>query len=472
MNRLAGKTTGFSVCSTIQSETKGIWMWCVPHPCRDDVTLVLLDTEGLGDVEKKDEKNDTWIFALVILLSSTLVYNSMRTIDHQALRNLHYVTELTNHIKVRSSEEGEGEASADYAQFLPSFVWTVRDFTLDLLFDGRRITPDEYLEKSLKIQSGNSPKMALSNTVSNCIQNFFPTRKCFVLNRPVSQSKLKVLDELCDSHLDPGFVQQVTDFCSYIFNQSKLKTLSAGVIVTGSVLGNLAVMYVDAIRSGSVPCLENAVAALSKIENSAAVKESCALYRRLLGERVVPDPKTGAIGEKDLSGIHDVCLQEALRLFKTNSFKDEDERYQKDLIEQIKEVYRGKCSENAELSLCNSLLQRLSEKLGHASYLRPGGYADYRIQLDSIVQTYRATPGKGVQADQVLEAFLKDREENIRDIRRTDKVLTQRMHLLKEDKTRADRQRYEAEAEAAQREKKVMERRLGELRAHGVHTEH
>ncbi|KAJ8336251.1 hypothetical protein SKAU_G00395940 [Synaphobranchus kaupii] len=377
MNRLAGKTTGFPLGSTIQSETKGIWMWCVPHPRRDDVTLVLLDTEGLGDVEKEDEKNDTWIFALVILLSSTLVYNSMRTIDHQALRNLH--------------EEGEGEASADYAQFLPSFVWTMRDFTLDLLFDGRRITPDEYLEKSLKIQS---------------------------------------------------------------------------------VLGNLAVMYVDAIRSESVPCLENAVAALSKIENSAAVEESCALYRRLLGERVVPDPKIGAVGEKDLSGVHDECLQEALGLFKTNSFKDEDERYQKDLIEQIKEVYHGKCSENAELFLCNSLLQRLSEKLGHASYLRPGGYADYRIQLDSIVQTYRATPGKGVQADQVLEAFLKDREENIRDIRRTDKVLTQRMHLLKEDKTRADRQRYEAEAEAAQREKKVMERRLGELRARGVHTEH
>lgn len=27
-------------------------MWCVPYPGKPDQTLVLLDTEGLGDVEK------------------------------------------------------------------------------------------------------------------------------------------------------------------------------------------------------------------------------------------------------------------------------------------------------------------------------------------------------------------------------------------------------------------------------------
>ncbi|KAL1763772.1 guanylate-binding protein 1-like, partial [Sigmodon hispidus] len=52
MNKLAGKNTGFSLGSTVQSHTKGIWMWCVPHPCKEDHTVVLLDTEGLGDVEK------------------------------------------------------------------------------------------------------------------------------------------------------------------------------------------------------------------------------------------------------------------------------------------------------------------------------------------------------------------------------------------------------------------------------------
>uniref|UniRef100_A0A3B3R611 GB1/RHD3-type G domain-containing protein n=1 Tax=Paramormyrops kingsleyae TaxID=1676925 RepID=A0A3B3R611_9TELE len=93
MNRLAGKNKGFALGSTIQSKTKGIWMWCVPVPGREQ-TLVLLDTEGLGDVEKGDDKNDHWIFSLAVLLSSTLIYNSIGTINNVAVMNLQYPTNL------------------------------------------------------------------------------------------------------------------------------------------------------------------------------------------------------------------------------------------------------------------------------------------------------------------------------------------------------------------------------------------
>ncbi|XP_074995014.1 guanylate-binding protein 1-like [Calonectris borealis] len=88
MNRLAGQRKGFSLGSSVQPHTKGIWMWCVPHPCQPGRTLVLLDTEGLGDVEKGDTENDTWIFVLSVLLSSTLIYNSKGTIDQQAMEQL------------------------------------------------------------------------------------------------------------------------------------------------------------------------------------------------------------------------------------------------------------------------------------------------------------------------------------------------------------------------------------------------
>ncbi|KAK7811068.1 hypothetical protein U0070_010227 [Myodes glareolus] len=90
MNKLAGKKSGFSLGSTVQSHTKGIWMWCVPHPQKEGSTLVLLDTEGLGDVEKGDNQNDCWIFALSVLLSSTFVYNSMGVINQQAMDQLQY----------------------------------------------------------------------------------------------------------------------------------------------------------------------------------------------------------------------------------------------------------------------------------------------------------------------------------------------------------------------------------------------
>ncbi|XP_060586544.1 uncharacterized protein LOC132742227 [Ruditapes philippinarum] len=42
----------FSLGSTVRSETKGIWAWCKPHPTQKEQVLLLLDTEGLGDVAK------------------------------------------------------------------------------------------------------------------------------------------------------------------------------------------------------------------------------------------------------------------------------------------------------------------------------------------------------------------------------------------------------------------------------------
>uniref|UniRef100_A0A8C5QJJ1 GB1/RHD3-type G domain-containing protein n=1 Tax=Leptobrachium leishanense TaxID=445787 RepID=A0A8C5QJJ1_9ANUR len=140
---------GFPLGSTIQSKTKGIWMWCVPHPLKDGHVLVLLDTEGLGDVAKGDSKNDAWIFCLAVLLSSNLVLNSLGTIDQQAMEQLHYVTELTKRIRLQASEEDEFNIS-ECKRVFPSFTWCVRDFTLDLIHDGKEITEDEYLMNSLK----------------------------------------------------------------------------------------------------------------------------------------------------------------------------------------------------------------------------------------------------------------------------------------------------------------------------------
>ncbi|XP_035273682.1 guanylate-binding protein 2-like [Anguilla anguilla] len=323
MNRLAGKQTGFPVGST-----KGIWMWCVLHPHKDDQTLVLLDTEGLGDVARGDQAHDTWIFSLAVLLSSTFVYNSMGTINNEAVMSLHYVTELTEHIKVKPSEEKEDDTAEKFIRFFPTFVWTVRDFTLELKFDGEAVTADDYLENSLKLVKGNSKHAAYSNGPRECIRNYFPTRKCFVFDQPASKEKLRIIEELTDADLEPAFVRQTLEFCSYIFKHSKEKTMTGGYKVTGQMLGNLAVTYVDAIRSGSVPCLENAVAALSLIENPAAVEESFALYRRLLGERVKLHTET----QEELSSTHEGCLKEALQLFMKRSFKDNDQNFQRDLM--------------------------------------------------------------------------------------------------------------------------------------------
>ncbi|NXI91569.1 GBP4 protein, partial [Psophia crepitans] len=104
-----------------------------------------------------DSKNDTWIFVLAVLLSSTLIYNSKGTIDQQAMDALHYVMKLTEHVKLKAAPEGsEGDLkdSEEIVPFFPTFIWAVRDFTLQLQLDGKEISEDEYLENALKLKAG------------------------------------------------------------------------------------------------------------------------------------------------------------------------------------------------------------------------------------------------------------------------------------------------------------------------------
>uniref|UniRef100_A0A8C3SHQ7 Guanylate binding protein 2 n=1 Tax=Chelydra serpentina TaxID=8475 RepID=A0A8C3SHQ7_CHESE len=233
MNALAGKQRGFSLGSTIQSHTKGIWMWCLPHPRRAGHTLVLLDTEGLGDVEKGDTKNDTWIFALAVLLSSTLVYNSKGTIDQYAMEQLHFVSELTEHIKVKAQRGDDAEEDTEFVRFFPSFVWAVRDFTLELRIEGQLVTEDQYLEHALELRKGTNKKVMEYNLPRQCIRNFFPTRKCFVFVQPASRQEMGRLDSLPDSALDPLFLDQTRRFCGYVFQCSNVKTVKGGIPVNG-----------------------------------------------------------------------------------------------------------------------------------------------------------------------------------------------------------------------------------------------
>uniref|UniRef100_K7BKZ1 Guanylate binding protein 2, interferon-inducible n=1 Tax=Pan troglodytes TaxID=9598 RepID=K7BKZ1_PANTR len=450
MNKLAGKKNGFSLGSTVKSHTKGIWMWCVPHPKKPEHTLVLLDTEGLGDIEKGDNENDSWIFALAILLSSTFVYNSMGTINQQAMDQLYYVTELTHRIRSKSSpdeNENEVEDSADFVSFFPDFVWTLRDFSLDLEADGQPLTPDEYLTYSLKLKKGTSQKDETFNLPRLCIRKFFPKKKCFVFDRPVHRRKLAQLEKLQDEELDPEFVQQVADFCSYIFSNSKTKTLSGGIQVNGPRLESLVLTYVNAISSGDLPCMENAVLALAQIENSAAVEKAIAHYEQQMGQKVqLPTESL-----QELLDLHRDSEREAIEVFIRSSFKDVDHLFQKELAAQLDKKRDDFCKQNQEASSdrCSGLLQvifsPLEEEVKAGIYSKPGGYRLFVQKLQDLKKKYYEEPRKGTQAEEILQTYLKSKESMTDAILQTDQTLTEKEKEIEVERVKAESAQASAE---------------------------
>jgi hypothetical protein len=62
----------------------------------------VVDTEGLGAYDE-DENHDAKIFLLALLLSSLLIYNSVGTIDENALNSLSLVINLAKKIQLKKS---------------------------------------------------------------------------------------------------------------------------------------------------------------------------------------------------------------------------------------------------------------------------------------------------------------------------------------------------------------------------------
>nr|XP_020663590.1 guanylate-binding protein 1-like [Pogona vitticeps] len=473
MNKLAGKDQGgFSLGATIQANTMGIWMWCLPHPIMPDHTLVLLDTEGLGDVEKSNTQNDAWIFALSILLSSTFVYNSVGTINQYALEKLQYVTELTKHIKVKASPKKTSEEDeSDFLRFFPVFIWAVRDFSLQLKLNGRRITEDEYLENALKRKPESPETLDLAK---KCIRQYFPSRKCFVFDRPAGTRDLEDLEDLPESKLCPDFLEQADKFCKYIHNNAQPKMIQGGHRVTGKSLGHLVQTYVDAIASGTVPCIENAVTVLAQIENTAAVQDAIMCYEAAIKQRVQLPTET----VNEVLEAHGHCEKEALKLFMARAFKDDNHEYQKNLANQMKSKLQELISHNEQVSLdrCQALLMALfrfvEERISNGSYSVPGGYQMFLEEQKEKLQHYERAPKKGLMAAKALQDFLKSREMTVQSILKADQILTDKQKEIEVEKIQAEASKREAELhekmrieaeERAEQEKQSYEEHKNQL---------
>jgi len=54
-------------------------------------------------------------------------------------------------------DDDDDDEESLLVQLCPQFVWSVRDFTLQLDLDGKQATPDEYLERCLQEKPGKTP---------------------------------------------------------------------------------------------------------------------------------------------------------------------------------------------------------------------------------------------------------------------------------------------------------------------------
>ena len=103
-NNNNNNNNGFEVASSINSCTRGIWLWNTPRTKINspNTKIIFIDSEGTNSVDISTKTYDSKIFALIVLISSLFIYNSNGNIDEKSIGDLALAAHLGNSIASNS----------------------------------------------------------------------------------------------------------------------------------------------------------------------------------------------------------------------------------------------------------------------------------------------------------------------------------------------------------------------------------
>jgi hypothetical protein len=151
-----------------------------------------------------------------------------------------------------------GEKSEDndpLNSVLPDFILCLTDFSLKLVFDGKTISANEYLDKCL---AENKSKAANFNQPRKCIRKYFKQRMCFAFPVPGDGDVLENLETLSIAQLSYRFKEVTTRFTSYIYKIPP-KNLLASKPINGQSKFKITIIYESMLFNLDMHTNHNAV---------------------------------------------------------------------------------------------------------------------------------------------------------------------------------------------------------------------
>lgn len=258
LNVLLNSTHGFPVGVKPEPETRGAWIRIISKEKVkgiDGSQVVFLDTEGFYG-ERATRLYDARVFAVATLLSSHLIYNTLRTLgDTQsvsALADLAKQAQVFNlqnwlHSGDMASDQPFLSTNMDPSLLLktldfPPLTWVVQGFDIDIESSH---TPMDYLQRYLS---------AFAHTGDRTLDTLFTAGiSCYSLRTPTDLnlmreqygSKVLAADDELYPGLHPGYVSDLDKLRSGVFGNL---TSKGGGKLTGKAIAamlRLLVHYVN-----------------------------------------------------------------------------------------------------------------------------------------------------------------------------------------------------------------------------------
>ena len=415
---------GFQVASSLQSCTKGIWLWSTPkNSLNGNAKIVFLDSEGTSSTDKSTRTYDSRIFALVVLISSLFLYNTYSNIDEHGINELSLAAHLSNAITTNSNIDKDELLT----ELSPKFIWIIRDFTLEKVHPetGEEISSKEYMELCLKNKRCGKNSND-NNVIRQNIIKFFPERDCVTLIRPVdSEADLKRLTNIPYNNLKAEFKMEFKKLKDKIFKEALPKKLN-GKKLTGPALATLIEEFVKVINSGKIPNINNTWDSVIEKDVSDSFYKSYDLFKSNLNQL-----KLGTNNVYNNSDLlkklytykynalnnYDNLLQSNGDTFKQRNYKRIYLDAKKNLIYKIDSTIKKIVAQNNSLSAnyCSntltSIYHPLEGKLMQNAF-NSKNYNDINEGMIDVLNKYN-TSGKGPYKDEAVFEFLKNKEGGI-----------------------------------------------------------
>ena len=421
---LVGKGEGFQVASTLQSCTKGIWLWGTPkNSFNGKAKIVFLDSEGTSSIDKSTKTYDSRIFALVSLISSLFLYNTYSNIDEHGINELSLAAHLSNAITTNSNIDKDELLT----ELSPKFIWIIRDFMLEKVHPetGQEISSKEYLELCLKNKRcGKGAKD--NNIIRQNIIKYFPERDCVTLVRPVdNEEDLKRLNSIPYNNLKPEFKMEFKSLKDKIFKEALPKKLN-GKKLNGPALATLIEEFVKVINSGKIPNINNTWDSVIEKDVSDAFNKSYKLFKNNLTSLNLE--KNNVNNSADLIkklyefkyisiNNFDNLLQSNGDTFKQNAYKKMYLDNKNNLNNKIDTTIKKLVAKNETQSsnycegIFNDLYKSFESRLTPNNFNNKN-YNDINFELIEILKKYDST-AKGSLKDETCLNFIKDKEIGI-----------------------------------------------------------
>lgn len=238
-------TSGFKLGPTTRPETRGVWMWSEPLRVRNHL-VVFLDTEGLFS-SNTSEVYDAKIFAISSLISSVLVYNTVKFIDQSSIEYMEMLIRRAQlfDLKSRSSATEQGHHQSVGLGRLGDLVWVVQDFVQEMHDDE---TSDEWLQSLL---DGHVDE---TSGVSVSVLDLFRSVHCRTLFLPdVRPNVLTRLNIATYDELLPEYRRDVESLRDLVLSRAMPKIDESNVAMIAPMMVKWLRILVDAANYGSFP---------------------------------------------------------------------------------------------------------------------------------------------------------------------------------------------------------------------------